>query len=242
MTTELLTKLSKRIDGYIRRIAFELWDRSLSGLPSGLYFTKYPGTQHFSADAIGDPNLKKLVSGLDCLKVAADACYRALGWQKEASLEPLRRGGGRDSIELRPALQFKTRVTQVRSLSRGEAIGYGSTYVVSRPTTIAILPVGYFDGVPRSLSNGGIVLVRGRRARIVGAICMNMSIVDVTDIPDVEKGDEVVLLGRQGENCIGAEEIAWTVGTISYEIVTRIAEHIPRVFVSSGEGKNYSLS
>jgi alanine racemase len=71
---------------------------------------------------------------------------------------------------------------------------------------------------------------------------MNMSIVDVTDIPDVEKGDEVVLLGRQGENCIGAEEIARTVGTISYEIVTRIAEHIPRVFVSSGEGKNYSLS
>ncbi len=134
-------------------------------------------------------------------------------------------------LELRPALQFKTRIIQVRSLARGEAVGYGSTYVVSRQTSIAILPVGYFDGVPRPLARGGTVLVRGRRARVLGTICMNLLIADVTDIPEVEKGDEVVLLGRQGDEYISAEEIARTVGTISYEIVTRIAGHVPRVFL-----------
>ena len=145
-------------------------------------------------------------------------------------LNPLNGECRLDNIDLRPALQFKTRTIQVRNLSPGEAIGYGSTYVVRRQTTIAILPVGYFDGVPRALARGGSVLVRGLRARIVGTICMNMSIVDVTDIPGVERGDEVVLLGRQGKECIGAEEIAKCVGTISYEVVTRIAEHIPRIF------------
>jgi alanine racemase len=148
-------------------------------------------------------------------------------------LDPLPGDQGRRILELRPALQFKTRVIQVRSLSQGEAIGYGSTYVVTRKTTIAVLPVGYFDGVPRSLSKGGAVLVRGRRAPVVGTICMNMMIVDVTDIEGVQKGDEVVLLGRQGSDYLGAEEIARTVGTISYEIVTRIPEHIPRVFADS---------
>ncbi len=147
-------------------------------------------------------------------------------------LKPSSGGWDGMAVELRPALQFKTRVIQVRGLSKGEAIGYGSTYIVSRPTTIAILPVGYFDGVPRSVSRGGSVLIRAARARIVGAICMNMMIVDVMDIPGVEKGDEAVLLGRQGDEYIGADEIAGIAGTISYEIVTRIAEHIPRVFLS----------
>ncbi|HYK91860.1 MAG TPA: alanine racemase [Acidobacteriota bacterium] len=150
-------------------------------------------------------------------------------------LDPMGGGTDRNRIELRPALQFKTRIIQVRSLSRGEAIGYGSTYVVSRQTTIAILPVGYFDGIPRAISREGCVLVRGQRARIAGTICMNMMVIDVTDIPGVKRGDEAVLLGRQGSLCIGAEDIARAVGTISYEIVTRIAAHIPRVFTPSGE-------
>ncbi len=150
-------------------------------------------------------------------------------------LKPSGGGKGPAGIELRPALQFKSRIIQVRTLSQGEAIGYGSTYVVKRRSSIAILPVGYFDGVPRSLSKGGSVLVRGRRAHIVGSICMNLMIVDVTDIPGVEKGDEAVLLGGQGGECIGAEEIAGIAGTISYEVVTRIAEHVPRVFRARAE-------
>ncbi len=142
-------------------------------------------------------------------------------------------GETRDVARLVPALQYKTRILQTRDLAAGEAVGYGSTYLVSRPTTIAILPVGYFDGIPRALSNKGFVLVKGRRAPVIGTICMNMVIVDVTGIPGVEKGDEAVLIGRQGEESVGAEQIAGIAGTISYEIVTRIPEHIPRIYPPS---------
>ncbi len=121
---------------------------------------------------------------------------------------------------LRPVMRFLTRVIQVRELPAGSALGYGRTFVTSRPSTIAVLPVGYEDGYLRRLSNRGEVLVRGRRARIVGRVSMNLTLVDVTGFAErVRPGDEVVLLGSQGRETISADEIAGWMETISYEVL-----------------------
>lgn len=137
-----------------------------------------------------------------------------------------------DSFEevLQPALSFKTVVAQVKPLPAGALVGYGCTYETKRETRAAILPVGYAEGYDRHLSNLGEVVVRGRRARVLGRICMNMTTVDVTDIPDVEAGDEVALIGCQGTACVRAEELARKIGSIHYEVVTRIPPSIPRIY------------
>ncbi|MCA9792194.1 MAG: alanine racemase, partial [Candidatus Eremiobacteraeota bacterium] len=132
---------------------------------------------------------------------------------------------------LSPALSFKTRCLQVKSVPAGCKVGYGCTYETQRPTRIAVLPVGYAEGYDRHLSNCGEVLIRGRRARVLGRICMNLTVVDVTDIPEVAAGDEVVLIGTQNGQSIRAEEVAAKIGTIHYEVVTRIPTCVPRVFV-----------
>jgi alanine racemase len=131
---------------------------------------------------------------------------------------------------LRPALSFKTRVAQVKEVPEGWSVGYGCTYRTRRPTRVAVLPVGYADGYDRHLSNKGHVLVRGRRAPIIGRICMNLTMVDVTDIPGAARDDEAVLLGRQGDDEVSAEEVAADIGTINYEVVTRIRWDLPRVY------------
>ena len=128
----------------------------------------------------------------------------------------------------RPALTFKTLVAQVKSLPAGSPISYGGTFVTSRPSCIAVLPVGYGDGFRRSPHNWCEVIVRGRRAPIVGVVCMDMCMIDVTDIPNVRVGDEVVLIGRQGQEEITAAEVANTLGTIPYEVVTQILARVPR--------------
>lgn len=139
-------------------------------------------------------------------------------------------GTGSTEELLRPALSYKTVVVQVKHLAPGTSVGYGRTFKCLRPTVAAILPVGYAEGYDRHLSNQGEVLIRGQRARVIGRVCMNMTTVDVTDIVGVEAGDEVVLLGAQGEQSIKAEELAARVGTINYEIVTRIPTTIPRIY------------
>lgn len=132
---------------------------------------------------------------------------------------------------LRPALSFKTSVMQVKMLKAGSCISYGCTFMCHRETKIAVLPIGYADGYDRRLSNVGEVLIHGARAPIVGRICMNICMVDVTDIPDVKVGDEAVLLGSQQGATITAEEIAAKIGTINYEVVTRLPMHIPRIYL-----------
>lgn len=127
----------------------------------------------------------------------------------------------------KPALSYKCRVVQTKSVSAGSKVGYGCTYETQRDTRIAILPVGYAEGYDRHLSNRGEVLVGGKRARVLGRVCMNLTMVDVTDIPGVERGSEVVLWG-QG---LPVEEVAGKIGTINYEVVTRIPAFIPRVYV-----------
>lgn len=139
----------------------------------------------------------------------------------------------RDSDErtLRPALTWKTRVSQVKRVPAGRFVGYGCTYQTTRETRLAVLPIGYSDGYDRRLSNQAHVLVRGRRAPVRGRVCMNVTMVDVTDVPGVEVEDEVVVLGSQGEQRIAAEDLAAMVGTIPYEIVARIRGDLPRIVV-----------
>lgn len=134
------------------------------------------------------------------------------------------------NLDLTPALELKSHVAYVKEVDAGFAVSYGSTYVTTGKTKIATIPVGYGDGYPRLLSNTGRVLVRGEYAPIIGRVCMDQFMVDVTDIEDVSQGDEVVLIGRQGENQIPVEEIAALANTINYEIVCGINKRVPRIY------------
>ena len=138
---------------------------------------------------------------------------------------------GRHPIELRPALTWKTRVAQVKDVPAGEFVGYGCAFRTLRPTRLGILPVGYFDGYDRQLSSRAQVLVGGHRAPVAGRVAMNLIAVDLTDAPGAARGDEVVLLGAQGQQRVTADELAALAGTIHYEITTRIAERLPRIAV-----------
>jgi alanine racemase len=131
--------------------------------------------------------------------------------------------------EFRPALSFKTQVAQVKDIPEGECISYGCTYATDRPTRVAILPVGYADGFRRSPTNWGSVLVHGQEAPLLGRVCMDQCIIDVTHIPYVRVGDEVILIGRQGTASLTAEQVAQRLGTINYEVVSEILARVPRV-------------
>ncbi|MGQ9682743.1 MAG: alanine racemase [Anaerolineae bacterium] len=131
--------------------------------------------------------------------------------------------------DLRPALSFKTQIAQVKPLPAGSPISYGCTYVTPCPSLIAVIPVGYADGFRRAPRHWGEVLVRGVRAPIVGRVCMDQTMIDVTHIPDVRAGDEVVLIGRQGAEHITVDEVAERLGTINYEVVSEILARVPRV-------------
>ncbi|HLP86570.1 MAG TPA: alanine racemase [Candidatus Paceibacterota bacterium] len=130
---------------------------------------------------------------------------------------------------LKPVLKWITHVAQVKVLPANHPVGYGLTYITKKATKIAVIPQGYSDGVPRSLSNNGEVLIKGKRAKIIGRVAMNMIVVDVSNIKDVVPEDEVVILGKQGKNEITAEQIAKESGTINYEATTRINALLPRI-------------
>ena len=155
---------------------------------------------------------------------------------RETYLSCLERG--KPALELRPVLTWKTRVAQVKDVPEGAYVGYGCTWRATRRTRIAVLPVGYYEGYDRGLSGIAHVLVGGRRAPVRGRVCMNMCMVDVTDVPGVEQEDEVVLLGSQGDERVTAEQLAQWCGTISYEIVSRIHPSLPRVVVEPGPGSS----
>ena len=135
-----------------------------------------------------------------------------------------------------PAMEIKTHISMIKTLPAGVGIGYSGTYVTERETRLATIPVGYGDGYPRGLSNAGRVLVHGKSAPIRGRICMDQCMVDVTDIPEAMQGDEVTLLGRDGEEFISAEEIGATVGnSFHYEVVCDIGRRVPRVYYRDGK-------
>ena len=138
---------------------------------------------------------------------------------------------------LRPVMSFTTRVVQIKTIPAGQGISYGHTYVTTQPTRLAVLPVGYEDGFSRQLSNCGEVLIHGRRAPVRGRVCMNLCMVDITDIEGVCIGDEVMLLGKQGEEIITADEIAGRIGTISYEVLCMIGNNNQRTYLRSSSFK-----
>lgn len=134
-------------------------------------------------------------------------------------------------IELEPVLSWKTKIAQVKEAPMNVPVGYGSTEILRRWSKIAVLPIGYWDGFDRRLSSIGEVLVRGQHCRVIGRVCMNMCMVDVTEVPRVSAEDEVVIIGRAGKNRMRADDMAQRLNTIHYEITTRINPLIPRMIV-----------
>ena len=138
-------------------------------------------------------------------------------------------------LDLRPALRWESRVTHLKTLEPGREIGYGGTYTTTRPTRVATIPVGYADGYRRNLSGRFHVLIRGKKAPILGRICMDQMMVDVTHIPDVQPDDRVVLVGRDGDETITVEEIAARGDSFNYEFVCGISRRVPRVYTMGGK-------
>jgi alanine racemase len=136
----------------------------------------------------------------------------------------------RERVELRPVMTFKTRVVQVKRVPAGVGVSYGHTFVTPRPSAIGVLAVGYADGSRRGLQHGGEVLIRGRRAPVVGAVCMDLTMVDLTDVPGAAIGDEAILWGGAGEAMISVNDIARLAQTISYEMLCTVGKRVPRVY------------
>ena len=131
---------------------------------------------------------------------------------------------------LQPVLSLRTTVAQIRTVEPGGTVSYNRTFVAKRQSRIAVLPIGYADGYNRRLSNRGMVLMHGHRVPVVGLVCMDMMMVDVTAVPETQVGDDVILIGRQGENAIWADELAEWTDTISYEVLCGIGTRVPRVY------------
>ncbi|MDR3305885.1 MAG: alanine racemase [Clostridiales Family XIII bacterium] len=136
----------------------------------------------------------------------------------------------KDVLPLKPAMSVKANIVYLRKVPPGFTVSYGRTFVTERDSLIGTLPIGYADGLPRNISGRGRVLIRGESAPIVGNICMDQCMIDVTDIPGITEYDEVVLLGKQGEREIPAEEIAELSGTINYEVTCRFGQRLPKIF------------
>ncbi len=136
------------------------------------------------------------------------------------------------NISLLPALKWVTKIVHIKTIDKGESVSYGRDFIAKDKTIIATLPVGYGDGYMRHLSNKGYVLIKGKKAPIAGRVCMDQVMVDVTNIPDVAIGDEVVLLGNQDDETISADKIADICNTISYEVLTNISSRVPREYIN----------
>jgi alanine racemase len=139
--------------------------------------------------------------------------------------------------EFRPVMNVRSRIILLKWIEAGETLGYGCTFAATRPTLVATLPIGYHDGYARALSNRGRVIVRGCFVPVVGRVSMDMTLLDVTDVPGVERGDQVTLIGADGELSAPAEEVASLARTISYEITCGISARVPRRFKGEGESE-----
>ena len=137
----------------------------------------------------------------------------------------------KDLVPLEPAMELKSHIVYIKTLEPGVAVSYGGTYVTSRPTRVATIPVGYADGYCRGLSNKGFVLIHGKKAPILGRICMDQFMVDVTDIPEAQEADEVTLLGRDQKEQITMEELGNLSGRFNYEFACCISRRVPRIYL-----------
>lgn len=141
----------------------------------------------------------------------------------------------KDRVALTPALSLYSHIVYIKRVPAGRPISYGGTYVTEEERRVATVPMGYGDGYPRSLSNKGCVLIHGRRAPILGRVCMDQFMVDVTEIPEAKEGDRVVLLGFDGEEHLSAEELGETSGRFNYELVCDFGKRIPRIYTRQGD-------
>ena len=141
----------------------------------------------------------------------------------------------KDIVKLKPVMELKSHVSYVKDVQPDTEVSYGGTFVTSRPTRMATIPVGYADGYPRQLSGKGWVLIHGKKAPICGRVCMDQFMVDVTEISDVKAGDEVTLLGRDGDEFISADTLGDLSGRFSYEFVCDINKRVPRIYLKDGK-------
>ena len=136
----------------------------------------------------------------------------------------------KDAYDLKPAFSLHSHIVYIKTVDAGKEISYGGTYITSKETRVATIPVGYGDGYPRNLSNIGYVLIHGKRAPIIGRVCMDQFMVDVTDIENVKEGDKVVLIGNDGEETITMETLGIMANRFNYELVCDIGKRVPRIY------------
>ena len=165
---------------------------------------------------------------------------------KEANLDAVRAGitlyglwpsdeVKRDIISLQPVLSLKSRIVYIKKLEAGMEVSYGGTFVAKETMQVATIPVGYGDGYPRSLSNKGYVLIHGKKAPILGRVCMDQFMVDVSLIPEAVQSDEVTLIGRDGEESITMEELGELSGRFNYELACCLNKRVPRIYTRDGK-------
>ena len=244
-----------KVDTGLNRYGFTLaealalgdWLRDLSSLEVEGLFTHFASADEpdkgYTLDQYA--RFRPVAEGLGWVPIRHVANTAALLDMPDLSLEMVRPGLGiyglypsgvvRRDLGLMPALSLKSRIVRLTALAPGDPVGYGRTWRAARPSFIGLVMCGYADGLPRSLSSRGSALVRGQRAPIVGRVCMDMCMVDVTDVPDVATGDEVVLIGCQGEEEISADDVAELAGTISYEILCGVTARVPRLYLRAGD-------
>ena len=223
------------------------WLRDVPSLEVEGLFTHFASADEADKGYTLDQHARfqRVAEELDWIPVRHVSNTASLLDMPELSLEMVRPGLGiyglypsgevRQDLGLVPALSLKSRIARLTALAPGDPVSYGRTWRADRPSLIGLVMCGYADGLPRVLSNRGSVLVRGQRVPIVGRVCMDMCMIDVTDVPNVAAGDEAVLIGGQGEEQIGADEVADLAGTASYEILCAISARVPRLYLRAGD-------
>ena len=250
-------KIHIKVDTGMSRIGFQPTEESvkiiqeISKLPNiemeGI-FTHFARADEETPDAAREP-LQKFLDFVDkCEKAGVSFRYKHAANSAcilqfpEAGLDFVRSGIStyglypsaemtHDTVKLKPAMEWISRISFLKNVPAGTPISYGGTFVTERESVVATVPVGYADGMKRSLSNKGRVLVNGSYAPIIGRICMDQFMIDVTDIPGVKMGDAVVIFGRSGDKIIPVEEIADLAGSFNYEFVCGIKQRVPRRYI-----------
>ena len=228
-------------------LALADWLRNVPSLEVEGLFTHFASADEADKGYTLDQHarFRRVAEELDWIPVRHVSNTASLLDMPELSMEMVRPGLGiyglyppgdvRRDLGLVPALSLKSRIVRLTALAPGDPVSYGRTWRAARRSLVGLVMCGYADGLPRSQSNRGSVLVRGQRAPIVGRVCMDMCMVDVTDVPGVATNDEAVLIGGQGQERIGADEVADLAGTISYEILSAISARVPRLYLRAGD-------
>ena len=138
-------------------------------------------------------------------------------------------------LDLKQVMQIKSVIAQIKTVEPGTAVSYGGTFVTDKPTKIATVPIGYADGYTRSLGNRAYMTVGGKKAPVIGRVCMDQTMIDISDIDNVKVGDEVTVIGNGENNTMSFDDIAKMTGTINYEVVCLVGKRVPRVYIKHGE-------